>query len=38
MTYWLLKNFVLGPLILTLFRPWVVGREHVPTSGPVIFA
>ena len=38
MTYWLLKNFVLGPLILTLFRPWVVGREHVPTTGPVIFA
>jgi 1-acyl-sn-glycerol-3-phosphate acyltransferase len=38
MLYWLLKNFVLGPLILTLFRPWVVGREHVPTSGPVIFA
>jgi 1-acyl-sn-glycerol-3-phosphate acyltransferase len=38
MTYWLLKNFLLGPLILTLFRPWVVGREHVPAKGPVIFA
>ncbi|GAA1493337.1 lysophospholipid acyltransferase family protein [Curtobacterium herbarum] len=38
MLYWLLKNFVLGPLILTLFRPWVVGRENVPASGPVIFA
>ena len=38
MLYWLLKNFLLGPLILTLFRPWVVGREHVPASGPVIFA
>ena len=30
MLYWLLKKFVLGPLILTLFRPWVVGRENVP--------
>jgi 1-acyl-sn-glycerol-3-phosphate acyltransferase len=38
MLYWLLKNFALGPLILTLFRPWVIGRENVPTSGPVIFA
>ncbi|QWS34835.1 lysophospholipid acyltransferase family protein [Curtobacterium aetherium] len=38
MLYWLLKNFVLGPLILTLFRPWVIGREYVPTTGPVIFA
>ncbi|WIJ46623.1 lysophospholipid acyltransferase family protein [Curtobacterium citreum] len=38
MTYWLLKNFLLGPLILTLFRPWVIGREHVPAKGPVIFA
>jgi 1-acyl-sn-glycerol-3-phosphate acyltransferase len=38
MLYWLLKNFVLGPLILTLFRPWVIGRENVPASGPVIFA
>ncbi|PYY34197.1 1-acyl-sn-glycerol-3-phosphate acyltransferase [Curtobacterium sp. MCJR17_055] len=38
MLYWLLKNFVLGPLILTLFRPWVIGRENVPRSGPVIFA
>ncbi|PZE79698.1 1-acyl-sn-glycerol-3-phosphate acyltransferase [Curtobacterium sp. MCBD17_032] len=38
MLYWLLKNFVLGPLILSLFRPWVIGRENVPRSGPVIFA
>jgi 1-acyl-sn-glycerol-3-phosphate acyltransferase len=38
MFYWLMKNFILGPLILGLFRPWVVGRENVPASGPVIFA
>jgi 1-acyl-sn-glycerol-3-phosphate acyltransferase len=38
MFYWLMKNFLLGPLILGLFRPWVVGRENVPATGPVIFA
>jgi 1-acyl-sn-glycerol-3-phosphate acyltransferase len=38
MLYWILKNFVLGPLILTLFRPWVIGRENIPRGGPVIFA
>ena len=38
MLYWLLKNMIVGPLVLTVFRPWVVGREHIPKSGPVIFA
>jgi 1-acyl-sn-glycerol-3-phosphate acyltransferase len=38
MFYWVMKNFLLGPLILGLFRPWVVGRENVPATGPVIFA
>jgi len=31
--YWLLKRMVLGPLLLTLYRPWVEGREHVPDHG-----
>jgi 1-acyl-sn-glycerol-3-phosphate acyltransferase len=38
MLYWLLKNMFVGPLLLTVFRPWVVGKENVPKSGPVIFA
>jgi 1-acyl-sn-glycerol-3-phosphate acyltransferase len=38
MLYWFLKNLIVGPLVLTVFRPWVVGRENVPKSGAVIFA
>lgn len=38
MFYWILKNLVVGPFVLSVFRPWVRGREHVPTSGPVILA
>ena len=38
MLYWLLKNMIVGPLVLTVFRPWVVGRENIPKRGPVIFA
>ncbi|WP_298991709.1 1-acyl-sn-glycerol-3-phosphate acyltransferase [uncultured Pseudokineococcus sp.] len=33
MLYWLLKRMVLGPLLLTLYRPWVEGRHHVPDHG-----
>jgi 1-acyl-sn-glycerol-3-phosphate acyltransferase len=36
--YFILKNFVLGPLLKALFRPWVRGMENIPTSGPVILA
>jgi 1-acyl-sn-glycerol-3-phosphate acyltransferase len=36
--YWLLKNLVIGPPVLTAFRPWVLGRENVPRTGGVIFA
>jgi len=36
--YWLLKNVIVGPFMLSVFRPWVRGRENVPESGPVIFA
>lgn len=38
MTYFLLKNFVLGPLLNILFRPWVRGAEHVPKRGGAILA
>lgn len=38
MFYWLMKNLVVGPIIMTAFRPWVRGIENVPKSGPVILA
>ncbi|MFM5951522.1 MAG: lysophospholipid acyltransferase family protein [Micrococcales bacterium] len=38
MAYFILKNFLLGPLLKALFRPWVRGMENIPTSGPVILA
>ena len=38
MIYQFLKNFIVGPFMLSVFRPWVRGAENVPTSGPVIFA
>ena len=25
MFYWIMKNLVAGPLLKTIFRPWVVG-------------
>jgi 1-acyl-sn-glycerol-3-phosphate acyltransferase len=36
--YWLVKNLVLGPLLMRVFRPWVKGMENVPTSGAAILA
>ena len=38
MIYWVLKTVVLGPILRLLFRPWVEGAEHVPETGPAIFA
>jgi len=38
MLYWILKTLVASPLVLSVFRPWVRGRENVPASGAVIFA
>jgi 1-acyl-sn-glycerol-3-phosphate acyltransferase len=37
-TYFILKTFVLGPLLRVLFRPWVRGAENIPTSGAAILA
>ena len=36
MIYWFFKHLIVGPLLKTVFRPWVVGSEHLPQSGPVI--
>lgn len=38
MTYFILKNFVLGPILNLLFRPWTRGRKNVPRSGAAILA
>ena len=38
MAYFILKTFVLGPLLRFIFRPWVRGVENVPTSGAAILA
>jgi 1-acyl-sn-glycerol-3-phosphate acyltransferase len=37
-TYFILKNFVLGPILRLLFRPWIRGSENIPSSGAAILA
>jgi 1-acyl-sn-glycerol-3-phosphate acyltransferase len=36
--YFILKTFVLGPLLRFIFRPWVRGVENVPATGAAILA
>jgi 1-acyl-sn-glycerol-3-phosphate acyltransferase len=38
MFYWIMKNIVIGPLLLSLFRPWIIGLDNIPKNGPVILA
>ncbi|GLI29092.1 1-acyl-sn-glycerol-3-phosphate acyltransferase [Agromyces rhizosphaerae] len=38
MFYWIMKHIVVGPIVLGIFRPWVVGLEHVPKEGGAILA
>lgn len=38
MTYFFLKNFVLGPILSILFRPWLRGAENIPKQGGAIIA
>jgi 1-acyl-sn-glycerol-3-phosphate acyltransferase len=38
MAYFILKTFVLGPLLRFIFRPWVRGVGNVPTTGAAILA
>ena len=33
-----MKNIIAGPILKGIFRPWVVGADHVPSEGPVILA
>nr|WP_274707806.1 lysophospholipid acyltransferase family protein [Arthrobacter sp. H16F315] len=33
-----MKTFVLGPVLKTLFRPWVKGLDNVPAAGAAIVA
>jgi 1-acyl-sn-glycerol-3-phosphate acyltransferase len=37
-TYFFLKNFVLGPILQIIFRPWIRGKHHVPKTGGAILA
>jgi len=36
--YWFMKNLVAGPILRTVFRPWVSGLENIPKTGGVILA
>ena len=38
MAYFFIKNFILGPILHILFRPWVKGSRNVPNSGAAILA
>ncbi|PXA67434.1 lysophospholipid acyltransferase family protein [Cryobacterium arcticum] len=38
MFYWFMKNVVAGPILLSLFRPWVIGLENIPKQGGVVLA
>src|SRR6478735_1573133 len=38
MFYWFMKNLVAGPILKTVFRPWVSGTENIPKTGGVILA
>lgn len=34
--YWIFKHLIIGPLLKTVWRPWVEGAENLPSTGPVI--
>ena len=38
MAYFFIKNFILGPILHILFRPWVKGHKNIPRSGGAILA
>jgi 1-acyl-sn-glycerol-3-phosphate acyltransferase len=38
MFYWFMKHLVAGPILKTVFRPWIIGEENIPRTGPVILA
>jgi 1-acyl-sn-glycerol-3-phosphate acyltransferase len=38
LAYFIIKNFILGPILHILFRPWVRGAKNVPNAGAAILA
>ncbi|WP_349904698.1 lysophospholipid acyltransferase family protein [Parafrigoribacterium humi] len=38
MFYWFMKNLIAGPLLRTVFRPWITGHANIPREGGVIMA
>lgn len=38
MFYWFMKYLAIGPWVKAIYRPWIVGRENIPASGPAILA
>ncbi len=38
MVYWVLKYLIIGPIVKAIFRPWIVGRTNIPSSGAAIIA
>ncbi|AWB86277.1 lysophospholipid acyltransferase family protein [Mycetocola zhujimingii] len=38
MFYWFMKHMVAGPILKSIFRPWVIGQENVPKTGGAILA
>ncbi len=38
MLYWFFKTFLVAPLSRLLFRPRIIGAEHIPASGGAILA
>jgi 1-acyl-sn-glycerol-3-phosphate acyltransferase len=38
LAYFIIKNFILGPILQILFRPWVKGSKNVPNAGGAILA
>ncbi|WP_308468643.1 lysophospholipid acyltransferase family protein [Rathayibacter soli] len=38
MFYWFMKYLVAGPIIKSIFRPWVIGAEKIPKHGGLILA
>lgn len=38
MIYWLMKYIIVGPILLLLYRPKVIGKENLPKEGGAILA
>jgi 1-acyl-sn-glycerol-3-phosphate acyltransferase len=38
LAYFIINNFILGPILQILFRPWVKGSKNVPNAGGAILA